>query len=193
MIIYATKETIDRYKLKMPRALPYPANEFAQGVLEKESGDRMLEWGAKLLYFDRRKCLQLVHFASKFTLFLINIKIGDLKDIGNYIAVYLFELYEDDPEMQLALRHFFTESPMVCFSKITDRGIIATLNHTQLTFADDGYRFYDFIEDGILHTIEINREMNFNWILTQKVNGKTEYFEPGERFRELLLQRYEEV
>lgn len=82
---------------------------------------------------------------------------------------------------------------MVCFSKITDRGIIATLNHTQLTFADDGYRFYDFIEDGVLHTIEINREMNFNWILTQKVNGKTEYFEPGERFRELLLQRYEEV
>lgn len=193
MIIYATKETLDRYKLKMPQALPYPMNELAQSVLEKESGDRMLEWGAKLFYFDRRKCLQLVHFASKFTLFLINIKMDDLADVGNYLSSYLLELYKGDLQMQFALKRFFLESPMICFSKITDKSIIATLNHTQTSFAGDGYYFYEFIEDGILKTIEINREMNFDWILTQKTNGKTEYFSPGEKFRELLLQRYENV
>ena len=192
MIIYATKETIERYKLKMPQDLRYPVNMLAQSVIEKESGDRMLEWGAKLFYFDRRKCLQLVHFASKFTLFLIDIKMDDLKKIGNYISGYLIELYKDDQQMQSALERFFSESSMICFSRITDRSIIATLNHTQTAFAQDGYYFYGFIENGILKTFDINRKMNFDWILTQKVNGKTECFMPGEKFKELLLQRYSE-
>ncbi|MBO4938289.1 MAG: hypothetical protein J6C98_04720 [Oscillospiraceae bacterium] len=190
MIIYATKETIERYKLKMPQDLRYPVNMLAQAVIEKESGDRMLQWGAKLFYFDRRKCLQLVHFASKFTLFLIDIKMGDLQDVGNYISGYLIELYKDDQQMQSALERFFSERSMICFSRITDRSIIATLNRNQTAFTEDGYRFYDFIENGILKTFEINRKMNFDWIVTQKVNGKTEYFMPGKKFRELLLRRY---
>lgn len=64
--------------------------------LAKERGDRMLEWGAKLFYFDRRKCIQLSHFASKFTLFLCDIKVNDITDIGNLICHYFYDIYSDD-------------------------------------------------------------------------------------------------
>jgi len=72
MIIYATKLTFERYKLKLPAELTPPIDRIAQAVIEKESGDKLLEWGAKLFYFDKRKCIQVVNFASKFTLFLID-------------------------------------------------------------------------------------------------------------------------
>lgn len=43
-------------------------------------------------------------------------------------------------------------------SKITDRSIIASLNHNQFEFADNGYAFYDYIENGILKSKEINKK-----------------------------------
>lgn len=48
---------------------------------------------------------------------------------------------------------------IVAFSKITDRSIIASLNHNQFEFADDGYAFYDYIENGILKSKEINKKI----------------------------------
>ncbi len=82
MIIYVTKQTFERYKLKLPEDLKPPMNELAQAVMEKESGDKLCEWGGKLFYFDGRKCIQIVNFASKFTLFLVDVKMKDLLDIG---------------------------------------------------------------------------------------------------------------
>lgn len=61
MIIYATKQTFERYKLKLPSELSHPINMIAQTVIENESGDKLLEWGAKLFCFDRRKCIQVVN------------------------------------------------------------------------------------------------------------------------------------
>ncbi|NLY82793.1 MAG: hypothetical protein GX078_08555 [Clostridiales bacterium] len=190
MIIYVTKQTFDRYKLKLPEDLTPPMNKLAQDVIEKESGDNICEWGGKLFYFDHRKCIQIVNFASKLTLFLVDIKIDDLPNIGDYIAKYLFDIYSTDKKMVKALEQEFKEHPVICFSKLKDRSIIATINTTQTRFADDGYRFYDFISDGILHTKEINHKVNFEWLFTAKNNGKTNYFYAGEKFREILLEKY---
>lgn len=190
MIIYATKLTFERYKLKLPADLAPPINRIAQAVIENESGDRLLEWGAKLFYFDRRKCIQAVNFASKLTLFLIDIKAADLVNIGNLVAHYLLELYKNDRQMTKALEKLFEENPVTCFAKLTDKSAIATLNTTQLGFAADGYRFYDYIRDNILHTLEINHDVNFDWMFTMKNSGKTDYFLAGEKFRELVLGRY---
>lgn len=57
MIIYVTKETFDKYKLNLPKDLKPPFDELARTVMEKEAGDRLCEWGGKLFYFDRRKCI----------------------------------------------------------------------------------------------------------------------------------------
>lgn len=59
-----------------------------------------MEWGGKLFYFDRRKCLQVVNFASKLTLVLVDIKVDDLPSVGNLIANYLFDVYSESKEMK---------------------------------------------------------------------------------------------
>jgi hypothetical protein len=160
--------------------------DIVDAVLTKERGDRMLEWGAKLFYFDRRKCIQLSHFASKFTLFLCDIKVNDLTNIGDLICGYFYDIYSDDKKISDLLERYFKSTPFICFDKLTDKSAISTLNRTQMTFADDGYRFYEYIENGVLKTRRINKEINTNWLFTQKINGKTEYFYAKDRFRELL-------
>ena len=192
MIMYVTKETFERYKLKPPEDLKPPLDELARTVIEKEAGDRLCEWGGKLFYFDRRKCIQIVNCASKFTLFLVDVKLSDLPKIGDYIAEYIFDIYSEDKEMLSALGRMFEEHRYMCFSKLTDKSIISTLNSTQSRFAEDGYRFYDFISDGILHTKDINRKINSDWLFTMTINKKTDYFYACEKFRELVLERYGE-
>ena len=192
MIMYVTKETFERYKLKPPADLKSPLDELARTVIEKEAGDKLCEWGGKLFYFDRRKCIQIVNFASKFTLFLVDVKLSDLPNIGDYIAEYIFDIYSADKEMLSALERMFEEHRYMCFFKLTDKSIISTLNSTQSRFAEDGYRFYDFISDGILHTKDINRKINCDWLFTMTINKKTDYFYACEKFRELVLERYGE-
>lgn len=78
MILYVTKETFERFKLKMPEDMQSkPVALLAQSVIDREAGDRFLEWGGKLFYFDRRKCLQVSHFSSKLTFFLVDIKLAE--------------------------------------------------------------------------------------------------------------------
>ena len=190
MIIYVTKQTFQRYKLKLPNELTPPLNQIVEAVIQKESGDKILEWGAKLFYFDKRKCIQIVNFASKLTLFLVDVKVADLENVGDIMAHYLLELYKTDKQMTNALKKMFEANPITCFEKLTDKSVIATLNTTQSRFADDGYRFYEFIRDGILHTLEINHAVNFNWLFTMKIDGKTEYIYAGEKFKEIVLERY---
>ncbi len=190
MIIYATKKTFERYRLKLPLELSSPMNIIAETVIQNESGDKLLEWGAKLFYFDKRKCIQVVNFASKFTLFLVDVKVADLENVGEMIAYYMLELYKGDNQMTTALQKLFKERSFCCFEKLTDKSVIATMNTTQRQFADDGYRFYEFIRGGVLHTMEINYLVNFKWLFTMKINGKTEYIYAGEKFKEMILKRY---
>ena len=192
MIIYATKKTIERYDLPMPEEFTPPMDRFVEIYFERESGDRLLEWGAKLFDFDRKKCIQLVNFASKLTLFLFDIEYGDMGDIGNKIADYLYEIYKADEEMTSAIEKMLKSSPIFIFEKLKDRSAIATLNRTQSNFADDGYNFYRYIREGILHTIELNQFVNFDWFFTMTENGKTEYFFPAEKYREIVMERFGE-
>lgn len=191
MIIYATKQTVERYKLKMPDEFSDPAmRTIVQAVYDAEQGDRLLEWGAKLFYFDRRKCIQICNFASKFTVVLVDVKMKDLEYVGDTIARYMMDIYSDDKETTALLERFFKDYPLVCFAKLTDRSIISSLNHLQLQYLEDGYRLYDFIQDNVLQTKELNRKINKDYIATEKVNGKTQYFYPAEKFAELIKERY---
>ena len=78
MIYYATKETMQRYKLKTPDQLKTEIAPYAQTIIENEQGNRLYEWGCKLFYFDRRKCLQIMHFETKLVVFLVNLKMERL-------------------------------------------------------------------------------------------------------------------
>lgn len=108
----------------------------------------------------------------------------------NAIAENLFNIYSDDKEMTALLERFFAEHPIACYSKLTDRSIISTLNRVQSDYLYDGYRLYDFIEDNILHTLKLNKVINKKNPASKNVNGKREYFFPAEEFAALLKARY---
>ncbi len=191
MIIYATKQTVDRYGIKMPENFQDPVvRPIIIDVYNNEKDDRLLEWGAKLFYFDRRKCIQICNFASKLTIVLVDIKKADLEVVGDLVARYLMDIYSDNKRMTILLERFFKEHPLACFAKLTDRKIISTMNRFQSIYLKDGYRLYDFIENGILMTRKLNRKINNEYIVTDKINGKTEYYYPAERFKELLINYY---
>lgn len=190
MIIYLTKQTAERYKIKMPDELFSPVKEMVHAVIEKEHDSKLFEWGAKLFYFDRKKCIQLVHFESKLTLFLFDIKMKDIERLGEWICHYLFALYSDNEQMTKRIEKYIEESAFICFSALKDKSVIATLNYTQRTFAEDGYCFYNFIEKGILKTMEINQKVNFQWIFSRKEGKQTDYFYSGEKFEEVLIAKY---
>lgn len=191
MIFYATKKAIERYKIKTIDKYDDSVKIIAQNIIDKETGDGIFEWGMKLFYFDKRKCIALMNYASKFTLFLVDVKMSELSYICNYLSGYLLDLYKDDEEMRnILLPKYLTESTVYIFDSIKDKSMITHLNHIVSNFAFDGYRFYDFIDNGILRTLEINKQVNFNFVVTDKIDGKKNYILPGIRFKELLMQRY---
>ena len=190
MILYITKKTKDRFNIPLYSELTDELELLARNILVKEQDD-IFKWGVKIFYFDRRKCLQIMNFASKVSIFLIDIKVQDVKEISNMLAHYLKIIYEDDLEVVELLDRYFKETPISFFDTLKDRSVIGSLNHNERCFLEGGYRLYDFIENGTLHTIRLNKQFNFRYIVGKKSNGKTEYIVPGEEFKKMLSQRYE--
>lgn len=189
MIYYATRETMQRYKLNTPAEMDPSLSPLAQAIIQREAGSRIYEWGCKLFYFDRRKCLQLMHFETKMIIYLVNLKVDDLQYAADAMADYLMEMYASDSEMQRALMQFFASAPITIFDKITDRSMIAAMNFALSDWAMDGYRFYDYISDGILHTKKINREVN-DRVATVMNNGKKQWIIPYEFFAQTIKERF---
>ncbi len=195
MIIYLTKKTADVYKVSMPEDFKNKElKNFVTRVIEEENGVDILEWGAKLFYFDRKKSLQLVNFASKLTIFIFDIKMKDFEDIAEILVNYLFKIYENNSKMLKYIEKYAQENRIVTISKLKNKSIISTLNHIEKDYASYGDRFYDYFEriNGkvILKTIDINKDINFKYLF--KENRKNEYFYAGEKFEELLCFYYSE-
>ena len=64
MILYATKQTIKDLDIPMPEELSDFNNIMAKNIIKEQTDDKLLEWGLKVFYFDGRKCVQAVNFAS---------------------------------------------------------------------------------------------------------------------------------
>lgn len=190
MILYATKQTIKDLDIPMPKELSDFNNIMAKNIIKEQTDDKLLEWGLKVFYFDGRKCVQAVNFASKMAIFLFDIKNDEIQWIANGIAIYLNEIYSKDKKMLNLLERFYKEYPACAFSRLTNKSIIASLNHNQFEFADDGYRFYDYIKNNILNSKRINNDFNWDNLTTATINGKKEYVYPAEYFRKLLIERY---
>lgn len=66
MIIYATKQTVDRYGMTMPENFTDPImKSVVQNTYDLEKDNSILEWGAKIFYFDGRKCIQVCNFGKQ--------------------------------------------------------------------------------------------------------------------------------
>ncbi len=65
------------------------------------------------------------------------------------------------------------------------------MNRFQSIYLENGYRLYDYIDDGILQTRKLNKHINKDYIVTEKIDGKTQYFYPFEKFAKSLKERYQ--
>ena len=191
MILYATKQTIEELNIPMPEELSTFNQLLSTKVIEQQKNNKLLEWGIKIFYFDGRKCIQVMNFASKLTVFIFDLEKEQIAYIADAIAKYLFDIYDNDKKMKKILEKFFDDYPVCAFSKLQDKSIITSLNHNQLDFAEDGYRFYDYIEKGILQTRKINNDVNWNHIVGINKNNKKDYIYPAEYFKQLLLEKYD--
>jgi hypothetical protein len=189
MIVYLTKQTIERYSVKVPMEYDKTKVMIAD-IVEKEKEDKLFEWGAKLFYFERKKCIQLVNFETKLTFFIFDIKVKEFNSIGKYLINSLYEIYKDKLGMEPLLEKYIQEAGKVYFLRLKDKSIISTLNATQRIYVETGSGFYYFIQEKILNATKINRHINFKWVFTRKEGKKTDYFTSGERFEEILRKRY---
>ena len=133
----------------------------------------------------------MILYATKQTIEEFDIKNDEIQWIANGIAIYLKEIYSKDLEMQKLLDKFFKDYTACVFSKLTNRSIIASLNHNQSIYTDDGYRFYEYIQDNVLNSKKINKDFNWKNLTTVRVSKKKDYEYPAEIFRRLLIDRYE--
>ncbi|MGN0517731.1 MAG: DUF6933 domain-containing protein [Acutalibacteraceae bacterium] len=189
MIYYATKETMQCYKLKTPEEMTSKNALIARAVSKKERGSQIFEWGCKLFYVDGRKCLQVMHYETKLVIFLIDIKVNEIEFAANAVAEYIMYMYSSDPVMIKALERYYESSPIVCFDKITNRSIVSKMNHIQSDWALEGYRFYDYIRDGVFYTKELNRDVN-NYPFSMKVNQKKRWFIPYDFFAQTIKEKF---
>lgn len=187
MILNCTQKTKEKFHIKYNGDFEDKiADEITKRIIDKEKHDDFLNWGLKYFSFDRRKCIQVINFKTKLNIYLFDIKVSDLENIGNIIANYLLEIYHDDELMIRLLHKYFSENHICVFSKLTNKSAISSLNSNETYFMEDGYRFYDYIENNILKTIEINKDANWNHFV---LIGK-EYILPGEVFKKELIERY---
>ena len=192
MIIYGTKQTMERYGIPQIKEIQdLKQKEVATNIYDAEHGDRMLEWGAKVFYFGRRKCLQVCHFASKITFVFLDFKKKEITALYALIARCMFALYEDKPDMQKLLNRFWEEHGEACFEKITDRKTISTMNYFQSIYIELSGYLYSCIEDApYKDMIAINKVINEDHPVSEKINGKIDYYFPIARFEELLKEYY---
>ena len=190
MILYVTKKTKERLNIPMIKELGDPFNLVAQMVYNQEKDNNLLEWGLKIFYMDKRKCLQAMNFASRFTIYIFDIHNQDIRYIGDVIARYLLELYNDDKIMIKCLKKMFDEHQLCIYSNLTNKSIISALNYNKTIYVDYCNLFYKNIENSILNTIKINRDINWDNIMNVFIDGKKEYVVPGKYFRELLISYY---
>ena len=150
-----------------------------------------MRMGRQAFLFYRKKCLLLTNFETKLCIVLVDFKVGNLAEIGNWIITYLIELYKNDKEMLDCMEIFFAEHSACCFSRLKDKTAISVLNHAESDYLFYGDRLYDVLEGNVLQTKKPVYNMNFDRILGYKDENGSKYYEfPGVKFREAMIKRY---
>lgn len=188
MILYVTKKTKERLKLPFYSESDNTLEELPPIVLPED--DDIFKWGVKIFYFEKKKCLQIMNFASKFCVFLVDVKVTDVSNIGDLIYYSTLKLYKHDKAATTLLHRYFIETPAIIFDAIKDRSVIASMNANESSYLLDGNILSNYIKDHVLHISDFCREYNFTHHMKKTINGKKTSIIPGEEFKRLLEVRY---
>lgn len=149
--------------------------------LPNESGDDvpLNTWNAHFKTFERRKCWLVTHAASRYTVFIPDIRANMLKDFKHIfldclVNQLLNTLYQDDLRVTDPDKIARFIGDIDFFPTNNDKGCMGTLNQRGHEF--DACRFvnglsfeeFSFQEMGAIS----------NWYATMKVNGKQQRINP---------------
>lgn len=191
MIFYATAKTMQLYNLKPPDRLSPASIPLAAELLARETGDRLKEWCVKQVYFAGKRCIVMMNHATRFTLFLYDISAHDMDCLSEIMAIHLFELFAGDDEMLHCLHAMLSENKYCVFAPAQDRSAIAALNHIYKDACSNGARFQSYVDyRNVLHTRQINYDMNFKWLQGLKADGTRDSIAAGPLFKQMVLDRY---
>lgn len=177
MNIYGTKQTLERYKLDTTEPAIIASDE-----------ERLFAYGIKVFYSNRKKCLQVVNFASKLTLIIYDVKNSDIKNLDTIIEDQIKQLFKNDSEMNELLAKYYADNSDLTINKLTDRSIISTLNRNQMILVDSINIANEIDDDGTCRGL--NKFVNFDYLQTITLNKKPRYFYPAEEFKNLLSKMY---
>ncbi|MGL5978382.1 MAG: DUF6933 domain-containing protein [Erysipelotrichaceae bacterium] len=184
MILYATKQTVDRYHLDIVKKA-----EVALLQTQKEY-DSMLDWSIKIFYFRGKKCVQCLHIKTKLTFYFYNITKQEILGLDQFIYLQLTQLFYEDTQLMQCITMMKQKDEGTCFASLHDRTAISSMNINERGFLFSGMRLEDYIEAGSIHLGRLNHHMNFEYILTRKEGNKAIYYWPAEYFREVMLATY---
>lgn len=188
MILYMTKQTINELNIPMPEDLVLFDKMSTDEIIERQTGNALVEWGIRIFNFDGRRCLQAVNLASELTVFLFDIKKREVKYIADEIKMYLNEIYKNDSNMKELLERLDDENRSYAFSELENESVIASFNNDQ---SENEHKFFEYVDNGTLDAIKLNVEFNSKNMVTKIINGKEENFYPAEYFKKLLIEKYE--
>ncbi len=176
MIIYGTKQTVDRYKINF--------------TVSNEEVNDLFKFGIKLFYYNGKKCLQVINFATKLTIVLYNVSKDDLKHLDEIISIRIFEIFKEDASFVELLGKYFTNAIGVEYGKLSNRSITSTLSRNEYMFIED-LEVEEFNDvDSFFPYCEINKFINFENLATKTINKKTRYFLPAEEFKQAVIEYY---
>lgn len=185
MILYTNKKTYSVYKLDEFKKLPREIRGIDSKIRKKEENEPLFQWGFQLFYYENRKCIHMIHYASCFHLILLDVK--EMKNIGNLMFSYMLSMYEQDEEMTNTFKKMFDENHIFVFDIIKKDSIQSLLRNDEIEILDciDSY-----IKEGVLDTLQLNFDFNFKRETNYKEKGKIISINPSQSFREQVINRY---
>ncbi len=176
MIIYGTKQTVDRYKIDVEEC--------------NEQVDDLFKFGIKIFYYNGKKCLQVINFATKLTIVLYNVNKADLKHLDEIISVRIFEIFKEDEDFVQLLAKYFTDAIGIQFGKLSNRSMTSSLNRNEYMFIEDlAVEEFNDIDTFFPH-YDMNKFINFENLATKIINKKTRYFYPAKEFKQAVIEYY---
>ena len=181
MNYYYTKLTATRYGLELDDT-PQTSNQ---------ENMNLFSWGVKIVYIQGKKSLQVLHYASKFTVLMFNISKRDMASFDGLFKSYLDMIFLEDPLMRNALKNYFEEADMGYDYPLKDKSIIARLNKNQTNYFDDMDWIFNFVQDDMLYFDDLCLNLNQHNLTRETIDGNVVYTAPLEDFRALILDRYD--
>ena len=190
MIYYPTKTTKEKYKIELYNESGITQEDILKAYLPEDGSD-LFKWGLKVFHFQRKKCLQVTNFASKLTIFLVDVKTKDIEEVPNMVEMCVKMLFDYDEDFSNIVEKYFSEAGDIVYDALKDRKIISALNNNERNYLGNGDVLNDFIDEtGTLYLMDMNYDYNFNYLASKNIDGKKEYIFPAEEFMKLLILRY---